>query len=187
MMMMLTRRLCNNQLRASTAKAPASKCVRWQQRSTRRRYQCDGLQPLHWNALLLPITVRSRSGGSITSITDIRTGYGIDAYPSNIENANRKLQAGHEPEVTVRGRGVMEKCTYCVQRVEKPDYGDQENRKLEDGDVVTSVSQLALPSASSLATSRIPTRAWRSPWKVLVTTVCWVVESEASPSIWHAW
>ncbi len=78
---------------------------------------------------------------------DIGTGYGIDAYPSNIENANRKLQAlVMNPEVTVRGRGVMEKCTYCVQRVEKAKItAIKENRKLEDGDVVTAC-QSACPA-----------------------------------------
>ena len=78
---------------------------------------------------------------------DIGTGYGIDAYPSNIENANRKLQAlVMNPEVTVRGRGVMEKCTYCVQRVEKAKItAIKEDRKLEDGDVVTAC-QSACPA-----------------------------------------
>jgi molybdopterin-containing oxidoreductase family iron-sulfur binding subunit len=78
---------------------------------------------------------------------DIGTGYGIDAYPNNIENANRKLQAlVMNPEVTVRGRGVMEKCTYCIQRVEKAKItAIKENREIEDGDVQTAC-QSACPA-----------------------------------------
>ncbi len=78
----------------------------------------------------------------------VGVGYGIDAYESNIEGANRKLQAlVLNPDVTVRGRGVMEKCTYCVQRVEhaKIDARKDGGRPIRDGEVVTAC-QSACPT-----------------------------------------
>lgn len=81
---------------------------------------------------------------------DVGVGYGIDAYPGTIESASRKLQAlVLNPEVTVRGRGVMEKCTYCVQRVEKAKIQARKDggRRIADGDVITAC-QSACPSGA---------------------------------------
>ncbi len=46
------------------------------------------------------------------------------------------------PEVSVRGRGVMEKCTYCIQRTRAALIdADRENRRVRDGEVVTACEQ----------------------------------------------
>jgi molybdopterin-containing oxidoreductase family iron-sulfur binding subunit len=46
------------------------------------------------------------------------------------------------PEVSVRSRGVMEKCTYCVQRISHGRYtAEKENRAIKDGEVITACQQ----------------------------------------------
>ncbi len=46
------------------------------------------------------------------------------------------------PDVTVRQRGVVEKCTYCVQRIqEKKLTAKAENRELRDGEILTACQQ----------------------------------------------
>ena len=46
------------------------------------------------------------------------------------------------PEVTVRGRGVMEKCNYCIQRINEARIeAKKAEREIRDGDVVVACQQ----------------------------------------------
>ncbi|CAA9345233.1 MAG: Molybdopterin oxidoreductase, iron-sulfur binding subunit, partial [uncultured Chloroflexia bacterium] len=46
------------------------------------------------------------------------------------------------PDVTIRSIGVMEKCTYCVQRIEMSRIeADNQNRPIQDGEIKTACQQ----------------------------------------------
>jgi Fe-S-cluster-containing dehydrogenase component len=56
------------------------------------------------------------------------------------------LQLLNNPDVTVRSRGVMEKCTYCVHRINRVRVNaKKDGREIADGEVVTAC-QAACPS-----------------------------------------
>jgi molybdopterin-containing oxidoreductase family iron-sulfur binding subunit len=56
------------------------------------------------------------------------------------------LQLLPNPDVTVRSRGVMEKCTFCVQRISQARiHAEKNGRRIHDGEVVTAC-QAACPS-----------------------------------------
>jgi MoCo/4Fe-4S cofactor protein with predicted Tat translocation signal len=52
------------------------------------------------------------------------------------------LKPMRNPDVTVRWRGVMEKCTYCLQRISEARINSEEqNRKIRDGEIKTACQQ----------------------------------------------
>jgi MoCo/4Fe-4S cofactor protein with predicted Tat translocation signal len=54
----------------------------------------------------------------------------------------KSLALARNPDVTVRSRGVMEKCSYCVQRIERARVtAHQSDTTIRDGDIVTACQQ----------------------------------------------
>ncbi len=52
------------------------------------------------------------------------------------------LKLSANPEVSIRGRGVMEKCTYCVQRIDSARQTAKiQGREVKDGEIVTACQQ----------------------------------------------
>jgi len=65
---------------------------------------------------------------------------------SDYETESLKLM--RNPDVSVRSRGVMEKCSYCVQRISEAKIdADKENRAVRDGEIVTACQQACPTSA----------------------------------------
>ena len=65
---------------------------------------------------------------------------------SDFETESLKLS--RNPDVSVRSRGVMEKCSYCVQRISAAKIeSDKDNRPIADGEIQTACQQACPASA----------------------------------------
>lgn len=81
----------------------------------------------------------------------VGTRYCSNNCPYKVRRFNFLLYADYEtpqmkfvnnPDVTVRSRGVMEKCTYCVQRITHGRIAaEEQNRKIADGEILTACQQ----------------------------------------------
>jgi Fe-S-cluster-containing dehydrogenase component len=92
-----------------------------------------------------------------------------------LQYSNQKvesLKAQQNPEVTVRRRGVMEKCSYCLQRITRARIeSEKAGRRIQDGEMVTACQAVC------------PTRAIR--FGDLNDPASDVVAAKASPLDYH--
>jgi Fe-S-cluster-containing dehydrogenase component len=79
--------------------------------------------------------------------------------------AEEALKPLHNPEVTVRSRGVMEKCTYCVQRIRGGERDTElAGEPLRDGRIKTACQQACPSQAIQFGDWNDPTSEVRE-WK----------------------
>lgn len=70
------------------------------------------------------------------------------------------------PDLTVRSKGVMEKCTFCIQRTRAArDLAKREGRPMKDGDVQTACQQTCPTSAILFGDLLDETSAVAKVWK----------------------
>ena len=71
--------------------------------------------------------------------------------------ADSTIQLMNNPEVTVRSRGVMEKCTFCVHKIaEARSIANNENRPIRDGEVVSACEAACSASAITFGDANDP-------------------------------
>ncbi len=86
-------------------------------------------------------------------------------FDYQIENWPEPMRLMLNPDVTVRAQGVMEKCTFCVQRIQAARQpAKDEKRPIGDGEVVTACQQACPTQAITFgnlrdANSRVVKRA----------------------------
>lgn len=69
----------------------------------------------------------------------------------------KSLHMAQNPNVTVRSRGVMEKCSYCIQRIRAVNRQvNVEGREIREGDVVTACQQACPSQAIAFGDLNIP-------------------------------
>jgi molybdopterin-containing oxidoreductase family iron-sulfur binding subunit len=89
------------------------------------------------------------------------------------------------PDVSVRGTGIMEKCSFCYQRIRRAgDTAKDENRKIADGEVVTACQQ-ACPGNAIVFGNLLDETSEVSRWARSERATRLIEEIGTSPGVYY--
>jgi molybdopterin-containing oxidoreductase family iron-sulfur binding subunit len=92
---------------------------------------------------------------------------------------------GRNPDVSVRSRGVMEKCTFCVQRIRGAEIvAEREGRRINDGEILTAC-QSACPSGAIVFGDINDPKSVVNRWKNEPTNYGLLAELNTRPRLTH--
>ncbi len=95
------------------------------------------------------------------------------------------LKLGRNPDVSVRSRGVMEKCTFCVQRIRGAEIvAEREGRHIQDGEILTAC-QSACPSGAIVFGDLNDAKSVVTRWKNEPTNYGLLAELNTRPRLTH--
>lgn len=95
------------------------------------------------------------------------------------------IKLSRNPDVSVRSRGVMEKCTFCVQRIRNAEIvAEREGRAIQDGEILTAC-QAACPSGAIVFGDINQPDSVVSKWKNEPHTYGLLAELNTRPRLTH--
>jgi len=107
---------------------------------------CPAFATVHSQAEQINLQVYNRCVGTRYCANNcpyqVRSFNWRDYTDPRLDQALVSLQNQYNPDVTVRRRGVMEKCSFCIQRIHKAeDMAKSEGREIADGEFTTACAQ----------------------------------------------
>jgi len=88
-------------------------------------------------------------------------------YPEQVKAWPDPLPMQLNPDLTVRTKGVMEKCTFCVQRLtDAKNTARNEGRNVHDGDVMTACQQACPTGAITFGNLSDPHSLVAQKWRL---------------------
>jgi molybdopterin-containing oxidoreductase family iron-sulfur binding subunit len=100
------------------------------------------------------------------------------------DHTQKPLNLALNPDVTVRTRGVMEKCTFCVQRIKSgKQVAKLEKRELKDGEIKTACQQSCPTQAIVFGDLNNPKSAVAQAFSTDPRAYALLAEFNAAPSV----